>query len=150
MNSSFETDTGTGSGHELVLAILAASSTIERRLDRALASIKGITFSEYQLLHALQAEHDSTATRVDLSDRVGLTPSGVTRALKPLERLGFVETSKDVRDARRSLATLTEAGHELVSDATGVVDDVISDLPGVSTIASEMSSPLLAVLREVG
>ena len=42
-----------------------------------------------------------------------------------MEKLGFVETIRDERDARRSLAQLTAAGRELLSDAAGVVDDTI-------------------------
>jgi len=40
---------------------------------------------------------------VDLAAAVGLTPSAVTRALRPLEKLGCVATQKSERDARRSL-----------------------------------------------
>ncbi|NNF55312.1 MAG: MarR family transcriptional regulator, partial [Acidimicrobiales bacterium] len=105
----------------IVFELLAASDRVQRRLDGSLANIKGISFSEYQLLLAIQDAPGGRATRVDLAAVVGLTPSGVTRALKPLEKLGFVETTKDDRDARRSMARLTSQGTELTNDATGVV-----------------------------
>lgn len=108
-----------------VFSLIAAANRIERRLDVQLSNIKGISFSEYQLLDALGSAPGGSATRVSLADSVSLTPSGVTRALKPMEKLGFVETIRDERDARRSLAQLTAAGRELLSDAAGVVDDTI-------------------------
>lgn len=121
--------------HNLILLLLAASAKVQRSLDGSLSAIKGITFSEYQLLTALANQHNSTATRVGLANAVGHTPSGVTRALKPLEKIGYVTTSKDARDARRSLATLTSQGVELLSDATGVVHDVIADLAGLARLS---------------
>ena len=134
---------------ELVLALLSASMRIERALDRALSSIKGISFSEFQLLSALQNEHTQRATRVALASTVGLTPSGVTRALRPLEKLGFVVTERDLRDARRSLAALTPQGVELVEHACKVVDDTLKDLHAVTTLSAADRKRTLAFLREV-
>jgi len=123
--------------HELVKALLRAATKTTNRLDGSLAAIKGISFSEYQLLSALEQRPGMVSTRVDLAAEVGLTPSGVTRALKPLEKLGFVNTVKDVRDARRSLATLTAAGIELVQDATGVVADTVAEIDGITALSDQ-------------
>lgn len=113
---------------EIVESVIRTSDSLVRRLDGNLGMTKGITYSEYQLLSALEAETAAPATRVLLAQRVGLTPSGVTRALKPLEKLGYVETVRDERDARRSIAKLTKAGEELVSDARDVVSDALEHL----------------------
>ena len=120
---------------ELTFALLAAADGVQRRLDGPLANIKGITFSEYQLLLAIQDAPGGRATRVDLAAVVGLTPSGVTRALKPLEKLGFVETTKDDRDARRSMAQLTGHGTELTNDATGVVNDTLEQFSAIAEMS---------------
>lgn len=112
----------------LVLTLLEASDRVERRLDRTLSNTRGISFREYLLLRTLSRAHDRAATRVDLASAVGLTPSAVTRALKPLEKLGCVVTHKSDRDARRSLAVLTSAGAELLDDAQAAVDDVLAGL----------------------
>jgi DNA-binding MarR family transcriptional regulator len=119
---------------QFVFDLLAAANAITKRLDRSLSGIKGISFSEFQLLQALAASPGGAATRVDLAASVGLTPSGVTRALRPLEDLGFVVTHRDARDARRALASLTDAGHELHDDAAGVVADALADLDAVREI----------------
>jgi DNA-binding MarR family transcriptional regulator len=111
-----------------ILELLGEAAQIERRIDRSLSSIKGISFSEYQILRTLLCEPGQSASRVDLAEAVDLTPSAVTRALKPLEKLGFVETIKSARDARQALATLTDQGRELCVDAVGVVNDLAADL----------------------
>ena len=70
--------------------------------------------------------HDRGDQRIDrghqsASQAVGLTPSGVTRALKPMQKLGIVSTVKSKRDARLAIAALTPAGRELLGDASAVV-----------------------------
>lgn len=116
----------------VVLEFLETAALVERRLDHALSIIRGISFSEYRLLQSLSRMHARSAPRVDLANAVGLTPSAVTRALKPLEKLGYVQTEKSDRDARRSLAALTQAGVELLDDAQRVVDDVLNEFRLVS------------------
>ena len=99
----------------LLLAFAGAWTRIEHRLDSSLGSIRGISLAEYRLLRALADAPNSQASRVDLAHAVGLTPSGVTRALRPMEKLGMVTTIKSKRDARLALAALTPSGRELVA-----------------------------------
>lgn len=89
--------------NELVFQVLHAAAVVTNRLDRSLPSIMGISFSEYQLPAALASRPEVTGIRGALTESVGLTPSGVTRALKPLEKLGLVETTKDQRDHRSQI-----------------------------------------------
>jgi DNA-binding MarR family transcriptional regulator len=112
----------------LALAFAASWNRIEKRLDSSLGAIRGISFAEYRLLRALSDAPNSWASRVDLAHAVGLTPSGVTRALRPMEKLGYVTTAKSKRDARLALASLTPPGQDLVNDASGVVDDMMKTI----------------------
>lgn len=130
---------------QIVFALLKAASYIERKLDRSLACTKGVSFTEYHLLNELQAKYNGSATRVDLADAVNLTPSAITRALKPLEKIGYVHTEKSERDARRSIATLTDAGKELLADATRIVDDEINSM----SLASNNRDDILAMLDNI-
>lgn len=134
---------------ELIFTLLSTSASVARRLDRSLSVIKGITFSEYQLLSTLSNSPGSTATRVDLADGVGLTPSAVTRALKPLEKIGYVETTKDARDARKSLAGLTDQGVELMRDADGVVGDVLDDMTALRDLSKSDKTMMAGFLNQV-
>ena len=112
----------------LALALANAWSRLERRLDSSLGAIRGISLAEYRLLKALGDAPGAQASRVDLAKAVGLTPSGVTRALRPMEKLGIVSTLKSKRDARLAIAALTPAGRELLGDASGVVSDTMKTL----------------------
>lgn len=112
----------------VILEFLNTASSLEQRLDRALSSIRGISFSEYKLLSALTGYQDVGTARAELAAQVGLTPSAITRALRPLEKLGYIETAKHARDARQSLTFITDAGLQLQADARSVVADTLNEL----------------------
>ena len=114
---------------KLILQLFETAGYLERRLDRVLSYTRGISFREYHMLRELALHFNDAATRVDLAAAVGLTPSAVTRALKPLEKLGYIQTRKDERDARRSLAMLTETGQTLYREAQTLVQEQVNLLP---------------------
>jgi len=135
---------------ELSLAFAAAWHRLEKRLDSNLGAIRGISLAEYRMLRALADAPSAWASRVDLAQTVGLTPSGITRALRPMEKLGFVSTAKSKRDARLALTSLTPAGQELVDDASAVMNDTMKTLiersPGIQARMDEM----IALLEDFG
>ena len=137
-------------GQEFALTFAAAWNRLERRLDSSLGSIKGISLAEYRLLRALSVASNSRASRVELAHIVGLTPSGVTRALRPLEKLGIVSTVRSQRDARLAIATLTPAGQQMVRDASGVVDDTMALVLGRSPKLAAKLNSMTKLLDNVG
>jgi len=134
----------------LAQAFAACWNRLEKRLDSSLGSIRGISFAEYRLLRALSDAPSAWASRVELAHAVGLTPSGVTRALRPMEKLGFVTTAKSKRDARLALATLTPPGQELVNDASGVVDDMMKTILERSRKTPAQVEEMIELLEEFG
>ena len=135
--------------HTLLLAMAAAWHQLEREIDGSLGAIRGISLAEYRLLRALADAPNSQASRVDLAHRVGLTPSGVTRALRPMEKLGIVSTVRSKRDARLAIAALSPAGRELVEDAATVVDDSMRSLLSRAPRLSAQLDELLGLLEEI-
>jgi len=133
-------------GQDFALTFAAAWNHLERRLDNQLSMVRGVSLAEYRLLKALAESPRSMASRVDLAARVGLTPSAITRALRPLEKLGLVSTVKAKRDARLAIATLTAAGAELLRDASSVVDDtmnlILSRAPQATSNIAALSDAL--------
>lgn len=132
-----------------VLAVADSWSRLLARVERGLSHVKGISFAEYRLLRAISQASQQQASRVDLAERVGLSPSGVTRALQPLEKLGFVETRRGERDARLALAVLTPHGETLVHDASGVVDDIAGAILAQAPEASAARDTLLELLADL-
>ena len=132
------------------LAFAAAWDRIQKRLDSSLGAIRGVSLAEYRLLRALADAPNAWASRVDLAHAVGLTPSGVTRALRPLEKLGLISTAKSKRDARLALASLTPAGQELVDDASAVVNDQMQLILERSPAFREMMDEKIGLLDGLG
>jgi DNA-binding MarR family transcriptional regulator len=134
---------------QLVLTIADACDCLLGRIDSTLGHIKGITFAEYRLLRGIADSSNARASRVELAEIVRLSSAGVTRALQPLEKLGFVETHRAERDARRAIASLTPEGEELLRDACGVVDETASSLLEAAPAVNESRETLVALLREL-
>jgi DNA-binding MarR family transcriptional regulator len=99
------------------VSFLRSHAALIRELNAQLQAEHGLTINDYEvLLHLSQAENRSLR-RVDLSERVLLTASGITRLLDGLERAGWVEKGQCKSDARVTYAVLTDAGYEKLRDA---------------------------------
>ncbi|MCA1856582.1 MarR family winged helix-turn-helix transcriptional regulator [Massilia oculi] len=132
---------------EFCLRMARAWAALSRRLDSSLGSLHGISFVDYQLLLSLQRAPGGRLRRVDLAEALGLTASGVTRSLLPLEKIGLVGRQSDPRDARVGYAIITPTGSELVTNASVVVHNVSRMLLGAPSRAQvEATSALLAQL----
>lgn len=78
--------------------------------------VYGTSFSEFLILKAVHEEGEAGIRRVDLAERVGLTISGVTRAIAPLEKQGYVETLEEASDARVRKVAMTKSGLTIFED----------------------------------
>jgi DNA-binding MarR family transcriptional regulator len=92
-------------------------SKLQRKIDGQL-SIHGISFTEYQIMHHLANAPEQTLRRIELAECVGISASGVTRILAPMEKNHIVEKHANPRDARVSLVKLSLAGVTLFQDAS--------------------------------
>ncbi|MBT8079719.1 MAG: MarR family winged helix-turn-helix transcriptional regulator [Gammaproteobacteria bacterium] len=135
---------------KLALRFAAAWNRLERQLDSSLGAIRGVSLAEYRLLRALADAPKAQASRVDLASAVGLTPSGVTRALRPMEKLGVVSTLRSKRDARLAIAALTPAGRELINDVSDVVDDTMRMILERSALVAKRLDEFVDLLDDLG
>jgi DNA-binding MarR family transcriptional regulator len=123
----------TTSAIDFCLRLSRAATAMTRRFDASLGNLHGISFADYQLLRHLSQSPEGRLRRVDLADRLGLTASGITRSLLPLEKIGLVGRQSDPRDARVGYAIITNAGKELIANAETLVerlaDEVVGDPP---------------------
>ena len=116
------------SAMDFCLRLARANAVLVRRFDSSLGTYHGISFADFQILNHLHQAPDGKLRRVDLAERVGLSASGVTRALLPLEKIGLVTRQSDPRDARVGLALITDTGRELAVNATDVVNLISREL----------------------
>jgi len=120
--STNEQDAASSPSLAFCLRLARAYAVLTRRLDNGLASVHGLSFGDFMVLYHLQRAPGSRLRRVDLADRLGLTASGVTRTLLPLEKLGLVARQPDPRDARVGYAGITQAGEALLANALVTVN----------------------------
>ena len=103
---------------DLCLQLARADTHVRRRLE-----VQGLSLNDVAVLHHLLASPQRTLQRVELAERLGLTPSGIARLLAPLEKLGYVAREADPADARRALVALTEAGSERTREALDLAEE---------------------------
>jgi len=97
---------------------LRAHSAVTRQFNAELRETHGLTLSDFDVLAQLARAPEGALKRVELSERVLLTPSGITRLLNGLERAGYVRAGKCETDARITYAILTDEGREKLREAS--------------------------------
>jgi DNA-binding MarR family transcriptional regulator len=94
-------------------ARLARAHTVLRReLEAEVLTPRGLTMSDFDALLHLSRAEENRLRRIDLVERLMLTPSGVTRLLEGLQESGLVENVHCESDARVTWAQLTDEGIE--------------------------------------
>ena len=100
------------------MRLLRAHAAITRRLNSQLLADHGLTLNDYEVLLHLSRAEGRRLRRVDLAERIVLTPSGITRLLEGLERCGYVERASCASDARVTYAQLTDNGEAKLREAS--------------------------------
>lgn len=131
----------------LVIDLMTLQGKIQKRVGGAL-SVHGLGLSDYFVLNQLYLAPAQKMRRSDLAERVGLSPSGITRLLNPLEKIGLVEKELNPRDARVSLVTLSESGQQVYEDAKVAFSDAAcSVFSSLSTTQLGKLSGLIKTVR---
>ena len=92
---------------DLCLQLARFQTMLSRRLD---ARLGGISFNELIILYHINHSPDKKIRRIDLAEKVGLTASGITRLLLPMEKIGLIAREKNENDARVSYVVLAPGG----------------------------------------
>jgi DNA-binding MarR family transcriptional regulator len=101
---------------DIVYELTDLHARLIRGLDGTL-SVHGISYTEYNVLRQVGRSPQQQMRRIDLAERIGMTASGVTRLLRPMEKIGLVEKLASERDARVSLVVSSPAGKRLLAEA---------------------------------
>src|SRR2546425_10829564 len=90
-------------------AFLNAQASLLRRLEAELIESEDMTLAEFDVLIQLAMAPDRRLRMTELSDRVRLSHSGVTRLVDRLTQAGLVKRARCDSDRRGTFATLTAA-----------------------------------------
>src|SRR4029450_14126911 len=84
------------------IRLLQGHASTTRELSSDLVRDHGLTLNDYEALLRLARADDRRLKRVELAESLVLTPSGVTRLLGGLERIGYGGKGCRASDARRT------------------------------------------------
>ena len=111
---------------KLFLNLAKIQAVMTRRFDNGL---NGLSMTEFMILYHLSITEGEQMRRTDLAEKIGLTASGVTRILLPMEKIGLVKRAQNEHDARVSLVALAPGGKTKLSEsierAEVLADDII-------------------------
>jgi len=106
----------------------------------------GLTFAAYEALQLLTFTRHGSLPMGKMGERLMVHPASVTNAIRKLESRGLVERRLSSDDRRIVLATITDGGRAVVSEATDALNASEFGLPGLSR---KRAIEITAALREV-
>jgi DNA-binding MarR family transcriptional regulator len=112
---------------ELLVKLTNLQAKFQKALTASL-SAHGLSVTEYLVLRRLDEAPEKKLRRIDLAQAVGLTPSGVTRLLNPMEKIGLVSKEAGARDARVSLVGIAPAGETIYRESSVTFADTCREL----------------------
>lgn len=124
-------------GTQLSFALYGAANRMNR-LHKPLLDPLGLTFPQYLVMLELYRETPRTVS--DVGNKLGMDTGTITPVLKRLEAAGRVVRTRDCKDERRVLITLTDAGNALQEELWRISDSVKS--------ACQLSDAQLEALRD--
>jgi DNA-binding MarR family transcriptional regulator len=128
----------------LLFAVARTNAVMARRLAG-----HGLDFSDFMILSHLSQADGKKLRRIDLAHKLGLTASGITRILLPLEKLGIIARDQGEDDARARYATLTKAGQQLLDDASATMEMRLEDVfPDGETKQANNATAILEMATE--
>jgi len=101
-------------------AFLDAQAALLRLLEAELVDKEGMTLGEFDVLIQLRMAPEHRLRMTDLSERVRLSRSGLTRLVDRLVQAGLVKRGRCASDRRGMFAILTPAGGSRVRHAQPV------------------------------
>ncbi len=109
-----------------ILNIVKVQSVITKKFDGL--SLHGLSLTDFMILHILSQVPGNRLRRIDLAESTGLTASGITRIISPMEKMGLVVKEHNDRDAWVSYVKLTAAGDRILKEATVTAEHIANKL----------------------
>ena len=135
------------------LSFFISLSRIETVLSRRMEDkLGGIGYSDFLILHALSISPEHRMRRIDLADAIGLTASGITRLLLPMEKIGLVRREAHDGDARVSYVAIAPGGETKLREAIERAEILCSDIihPAESVEIERANNILTKLSKRIG
>jgi len=131
------------------LAFFIDLSRIDAEMTRRFdGRLRGIGFSDFLILLNLSTAKDGKMRRVDLADKMGLTASGITRLLAPMEKIGLIRREVNAQDMRVSYVVLAAGGKRMLEETMEDAEDIAaSSVPEKSSKKLQEFSAFLSEIR---
>ncbi len=133
-------------GSKLIIQNALLASKLSKKVDNQL-SMHGISFTEYMIMHHLDGSPLKTMRRIELAEHVGISASGVTRLIAPMEKIKIVEKEANPRDARQSLVKLSKTGQRLYKEASVSFEDCASGV--LDSLSENQQEKLVDLIGKV-
>jgi DNA-binding MarR family transcriptional regulator len=134
---------------QFILDLAKAKAVAGRRFDSRLGG--GIGLNEFMILFTLSESGNEKMRRIDLAQAVGLTASGITRLLAPMEKIGLIQREVNPADARISYVALASGGKRILSEQLEKAELLAGDLiPASIQKRLESASSLLGEISKNG
>jgi DNA-binding MarR family transcriptional regulator len=121
-----------------------ADTMVCNELGARLAEQPGCSLIEHDLLAWLAAAPEQRLRMLDLAERLGVSPGGLTRIIDRLARRGWVQRHRPEDNRREVYVTLTSVGKTARRTAQLVYSQVIE-----STVAALLDEQELAALSQI-
>lgn len=129
-----------------LIALLSCNSKLIKKLEQNLSSLHGLGLNEFFTLYHL-SQSPLPVSRITLAETLALTPSGVTRLLIPMDKLGYVTKQKNQRDARLSLIKLTKAGKQRFQESNITYQSTVEEL--FKNVSKKDKENLLSIITKI-
>ena len=131
-------------GMAMVTSVVRVHQLLLERIDAVLRPLD-LSFARYEVLRLLAFSRAGAMPMTRLGSLLQVHPTSVTSAVSRLEKQGFVQRRRGEADGRVVMASITEAGLDVVERATeGLNREVFAD-PG---LAADETAGLTALLEQ--
>jgi len=130
---------------KLILELTKTQAILARRFDSGLG---GLGLSEFIILYNLSIASDEKMRRIDLASKIGLTASGVTRLLLPMEKIGLVKSGEIENDARARYVMIAPGGRRKLNQAIERMELLLNEM--LPAEKSDKLKKLSEFISEIG
>ncbi len=111
---------------KLIINLAKTHSIFVKRFEGGLGN--GLGLNEFLILFHLNQSIDKKMRRIDLAEKIGVTASGITRMLLPMEKIGLVKSDSFSVDARVKFVSISRSGEEKIKETLERFSDLIEEI----------------------